>query len=243
MALLLSRRRWTALIVALIMAGTDQRGLAQTGVDRPSPRRTSDYNSPSWPEWARRGGLALTLALTFVAWRSLHRGRGRSQVCSWFFGLDGVGYSRALYGPLAHRCRFRMAVGDRVRILGGGGVHLRGRLERLQPKEGLIAIGSAVVVTVVFGLVTWVGWRRAGLPQPAVHAISDIGQAVQSLDPYSTTLFGRSMEPVGSSVVSDQQPSIRRSACGWAIADLPTIDNLHGSTGRDHQSGGFPPLL
>ncbi len=211
--------------------------------------------SSSWPSGHASAGLALALAVV-VAWHVA--GRRRWALMAAVVVPVGmlVGYSR---GYLVVHWSSDVLAGWLVAVAVTWLVlaidDIAGPSARRTPDERYRRwfTAAGVVAIAIFGVAGFLG-RTTQLPSlqdpaPTVLTGDDPALALDFISPFSETLTGQEMEPIGL-VIAARDDTIRSaiSAAGWSVADDPSTSRLlevywAGLRGQDDLTAPVTPTF
>ncbi len=245
--------RMSALIVAaitLVAAGGVTLLKAAMGRARPGFGSLVE-TSHSWPSGHASAGLALALAIV-VAWWMAGRANWEAMAALVIpIGLM-IGYSRAY-----------LAIHWSSDVVGGWLVATTAAtlmLALAAPTRTAEPVGHPLVLTiamvlaaVIFAGATAIGSRHVlpvpvDLPPVALPG-SDPASALGTIDPFSETLTGRPMEPIGIVFAGSRAQLVSAlTSRGWSVADPPTLRHVAetywaGIRGRDNPTAPVTPTF
>ncbi len=249
-------RRAAVLLLAITSGSAVAVTVLKTVVDRTRPDLGQLVEtSSSWPSGHASAGLALALAVV-VAWHVAGR-RGWALMAAALVPVGMlIGYSRAyLVVHWSSDVLSGWLVAVTVTSLVLALDDIVGPSARRVPDERyrrwLTAAG--VVAVVVFSVAGLLG-RTTQLPSvqeppPTVLDTADPTAALDVISPFSETLTGQEMEPIGLIIAADDE-TIRAaiSEAGWSVADDPTTRRLFevywaGLRGQDDLTAPVTPTF
>ena len=233
---LLARARRPAVLILAVTA-TSALGVtilkAVAGRERPGIGSLVE-TSASWPSGHASAGLALGLAVT-VGWWAANRKRWPVVAAAVIpVGLL-IGYSRAyltVHWASDVLGGWLVALTATGLVLVADDIFLARSPSRSRLPARALSI-AGVLAAVIFSGAAYQG-HATQLPAPVEPipievATLDPAVAASSFGPFSETLTGRQIEPVGLIIaVSEEGLLAAVEQAGWSVADLPTVRRLIG---------------
>jgi len=255
-AVLGGARRSAVLVVAITAASALTVTVLKATVGRTRPPLGSIVEtSSSWPSGHASAGLALALAVVVAWWAA---GRRHWPVLAAVVVPVGmlIGYSRAYL--VVHWASdvvggWLVAVTVTALALAVDDLVVSERPPPRDWRVGRWLAAAGLIGVVVFSVAGFRG-RTVQLPEipepsPIELGTDDPAAALKGISPFSETLTGQKMEPVGL-VMAASEATIRAAVveAGWSIADDPTARRLlrvyaAGLRGQDDPTAPVTPTF